>query len=62
VWQGLLYLRVGGVKGPERLTGEERQYREGMLGEGQGWGAVGRDPGWPPERTGRGPLSIGFRG
>ena len=50
---GAMLGRWGG-KGPERLTGDKRQCHEGMLGEGQGWGAVGRDPGWKPERTGCG--------
>jgi len=34
--------------------GDKRQYRGGMPGVGQGLGVVGRDPGWQPEKTGRG--------
>jgi len=55
-------LGIGGKKGPERLMGDEKQYHEGMLGEGQGWGAVGRDPCWPRRRTGHGFRLTGSRG
>ena len=62
MWQALISWGAGEEKGPERLTGDERQYHKGMIGEGQGCGAVGRDQGWPPERTGRGFRLIGSRG
>jgi len=42
--------------------GDWRQYCGGILEVGQGSGAVGRDPGWLPERTGHGFQSRGFRG
>jgi len=59
LWQAVLHWGVGGEKRAERLTGDKQRCREETLGQEQGWGAVGRDPGLPPERPGRGPQLRG---